>query len=399
MKSPILTIFLKELKDTFRDRRTLFTSVVLPAVVFPLIFQFINSFTEKMNKKAMDEVITVAVSRQGTDGQALIDMIKVAPNMKIVEDIPLDSFAAKVRDESLKAGLVIPQGFDSLANTEGFTDSLTLYLKTKSGDRVADRMGAFIEAYGRALMAHRLNKANVSPLALQPLAPRMKDDTSDREKIAKAIGGFLPYMFILFCFLGCMYPAIDLFSGEKERGTLETILTAPVLRTHILLGKLAVVMCFGLISVVLQLCGIYLAFSNMGGADGLMSSMLSTLLTPQNVAFMLLMLVPLTIFLASLLATISIYAKSYKEAISLASPMNFVLLVPVMLGMMPGVEYTFVTAITPVLNVSLATKEILAGTLNPTLFALTSLSLIALAGFAFFFCSKWYANEKNLMRV
>ena len=79
---------------------------------------------------------------------------------------------------------------------------------------------------------------------------------SVQERVGGTIGGFLPYMFILFCFIGAMYPAIDLGAGEKERGTLETLLSSPAHRSEIVVGKLLTIMLFSIATAVLNLVSV-----------------------------------------------------------------------------------------------------------------------------------------------
>src|SRR5690606_5572329 len=84
---------------------------------------------------------------------------------------------------------------------------------------------------------------------------------SDQETLANLVGGFLPYIFIVFGFVGCMYPCIDLFTGEKERGTFETLLTTPVTRWQIMLGKMGVVVLSGFLAACFTLLGIFLSLN------------------------------------------------------------------------------------------------------------------------------------------
>ena len=86
-----------------------------------------------------------------------------------------------------------------------------------------------------------------------------EDVASEKEKFGKTIGTFLPYLFLIFCFSGALYPALDMGAGEKERGTLETILTSPALRIEIMLGKFIVVAIFGIMSAIFGLLGLVLA--------------------------------------------------------------------------------------------------------------------------------------------
>jgi sodium transport system permease protein len=122
------------------------------------------------------------------------------------------------------------------------------------------------------------------------------------------------------------------------------------------------------------------------------------ILDMQSIVLVFSLLLPLSIFFAAFLLSLSIFAKSYKEAQSLISPLTIVVILPVLIGMVPGVELDTVTSLIPVLNVSLATKEIIAGTVKPGLLAEVYLSLFALAALSLYGCSKWFEREETIFR-
>ena len=109
-------------------------------------------------------------------------------------------------------------------------------------------------------MDDRFQRLSLDRKIVDPVQVQRHDIASVREKVGKSIGGFLPYIFVLMGFMGCMYPAIDLGAGEKERGTLETLLVAPVSRFHILLGKCGVIVLSGFVSVTVSFIGLFSVF-------------------------------------------------------------------------------------------------------------------------------------------
>jgi sodium transport system permease protein len=195
-----------------------------------------------------------------------------------------------------------------------------------------------------------------------------------------------------------MYPAIDLAAGEKERGTMETLLTAPVSRFQILLGKFAVVVLTGILSALVSMVGIYVAVRQVREIPQELMQAIMGLLDVQTVLLVFSLLLPLTVFFAAFLLSLSIFAKSYKEAQSLISPLTILIILPVLVGIMPGIELDTVTAMIPVLNVSLATKEIIAGTVKPALLAEVYASLIVLAALSLWGCARWFEREETIFR-
>jgi sodium transport system permease protein len=195
-----------------------------------------------------------------------------------------------------------------------------------------------------------------------------------------------------------MYPAIDLAAGEKERGTMETLLTAPVSRFQILLGKFAVVVMAGILSAVVSLLGVYVAVRQIREIPPELIQLIMSILDVQTIFLVLSLLLPLTVFFAAVLLSLSVFSRSYKEAQSLISPLSIVIILPVLVGVMPGVQLDAVTAMIPVLNVSLATKEIIAGTIKPQLLTEVYVTLVALASLSLWGCAKWFSREETIFR-
>ncbi|MFW5707063.1 MAG: ABC transporter permease, partial [Bacteroidota bacterium] len=106
----------------------------------------------------------------------------------------------------------------------------------------------------------------------------------------------------------------------------------------------------------------------------------------------------LCIFFAGLLIPLTIYAKTFKEAQSIVTPLTFIVIIPAALGLIPGIEYNLVTALIPIVNITLATKEIIAGTIHIPYYLVTVGSLIGLAALSVVFCANWFGKETNILR-
>jgi sodium transport system permease protein len=204
----------------------------------------------------------------------------------------------------------------------------------------------------------------------------------------KLAGGMLPYIFIAFGFLGCMYPAIDLFTGEKERGTIETLLTTPIARWKILVGKMCVVVLSGLTASTFSLLGLFFSIEVLHVVeDKELLDIIHSILTPGFVLLMYCLLFPLTVFFAGVMIPIAVRAKSFKEAQSIISPLNIVIVLPAMIGFFPGIE----------LNTVLATKDLIAGTLEWHLIAIAFLTMCALATLMVMISYRKFGSEKNVV--
>ncbi len=391
----IFTIIKKEILDTLRDKRTIIIMVMVPLLVFPVIFIATSRLQMSVMEREQERTIKVGVVNQDSD----VSLQQFLENQEKLELILLDdkdALEVLVRSDSIQYGLFIPQGFgNSIENLQDIT--VQLYF---SGTRIAGkgRIDNLLESYHSTIVTQRLHARDLSESFIKPFTTDSINVATGQEMIGKLAGGFLPYLFIIFCFTGAMYPAIDLFTGEKERRTLETLLTTPVSRIEILTGKMAVIALTGLISALLAVFGLFMGLQVSAGLPDFLMSVVIGILTFSFVIYLLIMLIPLTIFFAGLMIPLTIYAKTFKEAQSILTPLTFVIIIPAAIGLIPGIEYTAATALIPIINITLATKEIIAGTIHIPHYLITVVSLISLAAISVVFCANWFGKERNILR-
>jgi sodium transport system permease protein len=170
-----------------------------------------------------------------------------------------------------------------------------------------------------------------------------------------------------------MYPAMDLSAGEKERGTMETLLCSPVARVDLVLGKFLMVLTGSLSAMFLALTsmGVSAALGGMmfsGGARvaaaasqarGAAGAM--PMIDPMGLLGVVAMVLPVAVLFSALIFTVALFAKSYKEAQSYVGPMIFLVILPAVVGMLPGIDLNARLALVPILNLSLVCKEMLSG--------------------------------------
>jgi sodium transport system permease protein len=391
------TIFRKEFTDTIRDRRTLFVMVIFPLLLVPLLLTVVGRIQASSMKKAVEKTLRVGLASHG-NASGFAEELMQTRGLRVVEGIPADSAEAFIKRDSLDAVVVVAQNFDSEVE-QMRSGTISLYYKSSEDyDMVKRRLSAVLEGFEMKLREMRFRKLNLDASIVNAVRVEEHDVASAKERVGKAIGGMVPYFFVIFCFMGSMYPAIDLAAGEKERGTMETLLTAPVSRFEILLGKFAVVVLTGILSAGISMLGIYVAVLQVKEIPPELMQMIRGILDAQTILLVLSLLLPLTVFFAAILLSLSIFAKSYKEAQSLISPLTILIILPVLVGVMPGIELDTVTALVPVLNVSLATREIIAGTINPLLLAEVYVALFALASLSLWGCAKWFEREETIFR-
>ncbi len=394
----IFTIFKKELKDTLRDRRTLMMMLVIPMLIFPVIMNVFVSVSASFQEEAATKKIKIGIV--GAPNNFLQTELNAIPasfgNKEVILYKDTLSMLADLKLDSLQLGAYVKLGFNTYLDSMK-PAPLTFYFNaTDMG--MQERAEGYMEIIQEKAIQQRYLKLGVNQDKVNPIETTYTNIASDKEMVGKLAGGILPYIFIAFGFIGCMYPAIDLFTGEKERGTIETLLTTPVARWQILFGKMGVVVLSGLVAASCALLGLFLSIEVLDVVDNKeILNIIHSILSPTFIILLYSLLIPLTVFFAGVMIPIAVYAKSFKEAQSIITPLNIVMVMPAMVGFFPGVELNLVTACIPVVNIVLATKELIAGTLDFSLVALSFSVMFVLATLAVFVSYKRFDKETNVV--
>jgi len=390
-------IFRKELKDTLRDRRTLFFMIVFPILIIPLIIGGIPKIMVSMMEKKMTERITIAIIGEENSPE-LMDMFGMADSINVIFNVEIDSIEQSIRKKDIDGALIIPDRFSEMVNSMETAQITMVYISSDDLEATKKRMESVINKYRESKIDQRLDRLKLHSKTLEPVKINHRNIASEKEMIGKLAGGWLPYMFILYCFMGAMYPALDLGAGEKERGTIETLLTSPAGRMEILLGKFGVISLSGFLSAISGIIGLFVGLQFMTELPIEIITTMKSIIEIKTIALILSLIVPVSIFFSAVLLSISFYAKSFKEAQSLVTPINILILFPALIGLIPGVELTWKTALIPIVNISLVTKEIIAETVSSVLLLEVYGSMIILAIIGLFFTRWWFNREEVIFR-
>ncbi|MCE2712313.1 MAG: ABC transporter permease [Cryomorphaceae bacterium] len=394
----IRKIFLKELKDTLRDRRTLMTMLVIPMLLFPVIINIFIGVSSDFEKNAATKPITIGIA--GDKGNPVEKIIKSIPDeigkKKLIRFSDTLALIRDLKKDSIQIGIYVPKTYEQDIASLKRCELKVYHNVTEMG--MQERAEQFMAVVQGSEKLDRLKRLNLDEEKIEPLKITYVNIASEKEMIGKLAGGMLPYIFIVFGFIGCMYPAIDLFTGEKERGTIETLLTTPVTRWQILIGKMGVVVLSGLTAATCALLGLFVSIETLDVLpDQEILKVVHSILSPGFIVMLYCLLIPLTIFFAGVMIPICIHAKTFKEAQSIITPLNIVMVLPAMVGFFPGIELNWITASIPVVNVVLATKELIAGTLEIGLISISFLVMISLAGLAVLLSYRRFDKETNVL--
>ncbi len=405
----IVTVFLKELKDSLRDRRTLISMIVIPTLLMPVIMFAAGFVMSKVVRQAKAEA-TSLVLVGGADSPGVVAALKAEPRFKVVD--AWTDYRTMVSEKHVRLAVEIPEGFEAALKT-GETKSVSLYHyqgEMKSGMGVGE-VDRFFRDLREKTVENRLTERGLAKDLIHPFEIRRENVAPPAKVGGNIIGGIVPYMIIILCFTGAMYPAIDLTAGEKERGTMETLLCSPVHRVNIVLGKFLMVMTASVATIALTLVSTAVsivlagsffagrgAASVVGSAPGGAGGMIPTI-DPAGILGVFALIAPVAVLFAALLLTISLFAKSYKEAQSYVSPLIIVILIPAMMGMMPGIELGPKTALIPILNICLACKEMLSGVWHWGYLAMIFGSTVVIAAVSIALCVRMFNREDVMFRA
>ena len=394
-------VMLKEIKELLRDRKTLFFMVALPILVFPLLIGVVMFFAGKAVDKAENKVLDYAVVG-AQYAPALVEDLAASDLFNQVMIDEGEDIAAFVKSEQADFVLVIPDNFSEDALQSGQIE-LSLYLNDAGLNMVRRRLDKIVDVYAersqqKAFASLELDESQQQAL-IEPIVIKKVDVADKRENWGEKIGGMIPYFIFMLCLQGAMIPATDLGAGEKERGTLETLLISPIERHKLVLGKFLTIALAGATSALITVSS--MAVWGLVISQGMAIKMVSEFMSAINAidfVLMFLMLVPVVAIFSAVLLSLSIYARSFKEAQGYMTPLVFAVIVPVMLAMLPGVELKGGWAWIPLTNVALAIKELIKGTMDYfQLFAIFS-STAVIAGALLYFCVFWFNKEKVLFR-
>ena len=400
-------VFLKELRDILRDRRTILSMILFPVAIFPLL-GFGSAKFAMMQAKKMQEKTSSIVWIGKADVNYLADRIAEIPGIDLMNQQLDSSQAAELLDEkSIEAFIMVPSGFQTSLNaiTESGAEievpQIRIYLKETrtQSQRVKSKIVSLLSEVRQEITAAYM-QANQIPIELiNPFTIESHNIASRKEMGGMVIGSFLPYLIILMSLTGAMYPAIDLTAGEKERGTLETLLVAGVDRMDIVIGKFLTVFSTSIVTVALTIGSMAVSAAVALKQVPEFAHAVDLSLGLFEVFVMILAMIPLAAIFSSLLMTLSLFAKSYREAQSYISPLMIVVFVPAMSSLMPDTEASQTMAYIPIVNVSMMLKDGLSGSFDLGISAITMAVNLLLAAGGLILVQRMFKKESVLFKV
>lgn len=397
MRSRTFVVYFKELRDLLRDKRTIISMVVIPVLVIPVLMLAIGGISVAMVKKAQAQIPKVMILGEENAPEIAAELRSLT-NINVVAASA--DYTNLISNKKIRAAVEIPVRFtEALKSGEKTEVKVYVYegeIKSQFGARA---LRDFFAEYRTQTVSNRLAQHDLSPGILTPFEISQQNVAPPKKVSGNLIGGIIPYIIILMSLTGAMYPAMDLTAGEKERGTIETLLCSPASRLDLVLGKFLMVLTAAMATTFLSLSSMGTSFIAATAYLGRKEGFKFPLEIDIPALFMVfVMMLPLAVFFSALLMVLALFARSYKEAQSYVSPLMIVVIMPAVASLIPGVELSASLSFVPILNVSLASKAILSGTYEWGYLVLILFSSTFYAGLALWAAVKLFQREEVMFR-
>ena len=344
-------LLVKEIKHLFRDTKTIVQTVVVPTFITPLligaIFWYVGSIATEETKKTYDISVYSSADSLLIDDLNDSDRLAITKEGSLEADIEADTF-----DKS-EIGLAFDDSFvDDL--TSNNSAQLTIYSKDiDTFSQAKSIVSNIVDDYEESIRNNRLELLNLDENYINPITINEEDLTTEEESAGSIFGALLALFFVMYVISGSMYPAIDLGAGEKERGTMETLISTNISSVDIIIGKMLSVTSSAILTATFSMLGfaipilvIFLFYAD--SVNEYLFGLLSAIVNPVALIGVFVLIIPLSVFMGAFLLAISVYAKTPKEAGLLLGNVLIVFIIPCYVPLInPGLELDFVGALIP----------------------------------------------------
>ena len=395
-------LLVKEIKHLFRDTKTIVQTVVVPTFITPLliggIFWYVGSIATEETKKTYD------ISVHSSSDSLLIDELSKSERLQINNEVSIEAVVEAVTQDKSEIGLVLEDNFseDLVSNNSA---ELTIYSKDIDTFSQAQSIVLnIVDDYEDAIRNNRLELLNLDENYVNPITINEEDLTTEEESAGSIFGAILALFFVMYVISGAMYPAIDLGAGEKERGTMETLISTNISSVDIIIGKMLSVTSSAILTATFSMLGfaIPLVVIFLFYADSINEyffALLSAIVNPVALLGAFVLIIPLSVFMGALLLAISVYAKTPKEAGLLLGNVLIVFIIPCYIPLInPGLELDFVGALIPCYNLALITNNLIAGTVDWFLYSVALISTIVYCCVAIYITYIMFDDENVIFR-
>ncbi|MBK1876187.1 ABC transporter permease [Pelagicoccus mobilis] len=390
-------IFLKELRETLRDKRVILGVIISPLLLTPALMGAIMFFGSKKAVEQQQATLDVGIYQEAAFPE-LTNHIESNEKLEVTRYDSREDAIQAIRDYKARAVVAIPHNARIVFQSNGTAPIEIIYDQANENSGNAhNRLRGLLNQFNREQTENRLTASSLDPSFIKPTEIKSTSIAEKSAVVGFALSMFLPYIVIMGAAFGGLNTAFDLCAGEKERGTMETLLVSPASRTQIVSGKLYTIFVISLISSICSILGIVLALS-FGG------QIIETIFgeIPQisytNLAALVVIVIPLALLSSAALLIVSAFARNQKEAQAYIFPFVAVFLFPAALSFVFGAESPLYTGLIPVLNIALSMKQLLSNAFDLPFFSVALASSLAYAWASIKLTANLFQRETILFR-
>lgn len=379
MKNNLWNILKKELREMFRDKKSLSMMLVIPIFV-PLIVLGMSALFEVQANKDIEEYNKIGFAYELSEEEK-----NIAKELNIeVNEGNEDELKTKYENDEIDL-YITKDGNKYILN--GNDSDVTTYAKTL--------MESYFNVHKEYLQSGYLQANNVNPNDVLNIITVEENITEEENMFVSYIRNYAFVFIIMAITVSATYPATDTTAGERERGTLETLLTFPIKSRDIIVGKFLAVtiasILTGIISLVLAIISVAIAQNAFSIYEGL-----NIMFSPISILLSVIIIIAYSFFISGLCIAIASSSKTFKEAQSALTPLTFISLFPGMIAFMIGVTGTPLLSIIPFINYVVVFTDTSAGNVDWLNIALMVISTIIYISIVLTYIIKQYKSEKIL---
>ena len=379
MKNNLWNILKKELRELFRDKKSLAMMLIIP-IFIPLLVIGMSALFESQVSKEVSEYNKIGFAYEITDVEK-----SIAEEMNIEIINGTEEELKQKYDEGEIDLYITKQDNKYIINTDG-SDNSTF---------ASSLMDTYFNTYKQYLQQSYLQEKNINPDEVLNIITVEENMIEQDTYFADYIKNYA-FLFIMMAItVSATYPATDTTAGERERGTLETLLTFPIKSKDIIVGKFLGVtvssIITGIISLVLAILSLMITKNMFSIYEGI-----DVMYSPITILFAVIVIIAYSFFISGLCIAIASTSKTFKEAQSALTPLTFISFFPGMIAFMMGITTTPILSIVPFLNFTLIFTDINNGTIDLLNIGLMAVSTIIYISLVFAHIIKQYKSEKVL---
>lgn len=336
-KNNILTIVKKEFARFFGDKRLVFTTVIMPGLLIYVIYTFMLGGIRDTFEADKDYRAKVYVQNMPKSVQPMFEGLGM--DISNADDTDIESIKSLIENKEVELLVVFPPQFDSAVANYNVADTTQVAPNVLIYSNVANIESDNAEGFVRTMLTSYeetiSNKFNINAYT-EETANEKFDLATDEDFMGKIFSSMLPFMLLIFLYSGCMAVAPESISGEKERGTIATLLVTPMSRSHLAFGKIISLSFIALISGLSSFLGVMLSLPEFIGSE--IEGLSTNIYTTSDYLLILGIILSTVLILISLISIISAYAKTVKEATTLVLPLMIVIMMVGLTSMIGGGE-------------------------------------------------------------